>query len=327
MSSNLNTGLFALFALSLGVTACGDKDEETGDSTVAECGNTIDETVPENGATDAYWRSDIEFILDDPDESSPSIVLMQGETEVAGSSWTNEDMDVVYFTPDAPLAPSTAYTATLSYCTGDAPIEFTTSDLGTPLAADIMSKTYVIDLASARFVEPAGVGELIGEFVTMNVLVGVAAIDGSAITMMGALSVEGGTDQDFCTPTFDLSADFTETPFFVIAADSIELSVAGYTIPLQDFEVSGTFAADGSYFGGGVLAGMVDARDIVDMIDEVDSYEDACNLTASFGAPCIACDDGVEACLALRADQILAEENPGQVLEEVTEKGHPNCEE
>jgi hypothetical protein len=327
MASNLNTGLFGLIALSFALMGCPPKTDDTVDTNVDEgCDNGIDETYPEAGATDAYYRADIEFMLDDPDESGPSIVLTQGGTEVAGTSWTSEDLETVYFTPDEPLLPATSYEATLTYCVGDATIDFTTNALGEALSADILDKTYVIDLASARFVEPAGVGELIGEFVTMNVLVGVAAVDGTNLTMMGALSVEDGTDQDMCTPTFDLTADFSETPFFVIAADSIDLSVAGYTIPLQDFEVSGTFAADGSYFGGGVLAGMVDARDIVDMIDEVDSWEDACNLTASFGAPCIACGDGVEACLSLRADQILAEENPGQVLVEVIDPStNPDC--
>jgi hypothetical protein len=328
MASKLYTGAFALIAVSLSLAACGDKDDTADDTDgPVSCDNGVDEMVPDVDATDAYWRADIEFHLDDPDESGPSITLTQGGTEVPGTSTTDEDMEVVYFTPDEPLLPSTEYVATLSYCVGDASNTFTTSELGGELTADILDKTYVIDLGSARFVEPAGVGELIGEFVTMNVLVGVAAIDGADITMMGALSEEGNTDQDFCSPTFDLSADFSESPYFVIAADSIELSVAGYTIPLQDFEVSGTFASDGSYFGGGVLAGSVDARDIVEMIDEVDTWEDACNLTASFGAACIACSDGVEACLSLRADQIIADENPGQVLEVVTEEGHPNCEE
>ena len=328
MASNLKIGLPGLLALSTALVGCPPADDTGKDDTAIDgCDNGIDETYPEAGATDAYWRADIEFALDDPDESGPSIVLTQGGTEVAGTTWTSEDLETVYFTPDASLDPATSYEATLTYCVGDATIDFTTSSLGEALSADILDKTYVIDLASARFVEPAGVGELIGEFVTMNVLVGVATVDGTDLTMMGALSVEGGTDQDFCTPTFDLTADFAESPYFVIAAPSIELAVAGYVIPLQNFEVSGTFAADGSYFGGGVLAGMVDARDIVDMIDEVDSWEDACNLTASFGAPCIACDDGTESCLSLRADQILAEENPGQVLEVVTEEGHPNCEE
>ncbi len=325
MASKLKVGLFGLIAISLGLYACG-KDDDTADTAAPEgCENGVDETVPEAGATDAYWRADVEFVLDEEDDSSPSIVLTQGGAEVAGTSWTSDDLETVYFTPDAPLDPSTTYEATLTYCKGDATIDFTTSALGTELTADIVNKTYEIDLASARFVEPAGVGELIGEFVTMSVLIGVVSVDGTNITMMGALSEEGNSDQDFCTETFALDADFTETPFFVIAADSIELSVAGYTIPLQDFEVSGTFADDGSYFGGGVLAGSVDARDIVEMIDEVDTWEDACNLTASFGAPCVACSDGVEACLSLRADQIIADENPGQVLEEVGEEGHPNC--
>ncbi len=325
MASNLNTGLLA-FSLVLSIGCPPAKD--TGDSMVDEsCGVTIDDTIPEDGSTSAYWRADIEFELDDPDETGPTITLTQGDTEVSGTTWISEDLETVYFTPDTALTPSTSYTATLSYCTGDAPISFTTSDLGDDVEADLVGNTYLIDLTSARFVEPAGVGELIGEFVTMNVLVGVTAVDDSTITMMGALSVEGGTDQDFCTPTFDFpAADFSESPYFAVVADEINLSVAGYEIPLQDMEVSGTMASDGSYFGGAVLAGMVDARDIVEMIDEVDSWEDACNLTASFGAPCIACDDAIEACLALRADQIIAEQNSGQTLEVVTEEGtHENC--
>ncbi|MFH1464324.1 MAG: Ig-like domain-containing protein [Pseudomonadota bacterium] len=319
---------FALIASTLAFSvACGE--EKTDDTQIEDpgCEVGIDETIPADGATDAYYRADIEFQLDDPDESSPTITLSQGGTDVPGSTWLNDDMDVVYFTPTAPLAPSTSYTATLSYCSGTPSINFTTSALGAELTADVVSQTYVIDLATARFVEPAGVGELIGEFVTMNVLVGVTEVSGSEITMMGALSVEGGTEQDFCTPTFDFpAADFSETPYFVVSADEITLSVAGYDIPLKDLEVSGTFASDGTYFGGAVLGGTVDARDIVEMIDEVDTWEDACALTASFGAPCVACDDSVEACLTLLADQIVAEQNPGQVLEVVGEDD-PRCKE
>jgi hypothetical protein len=318
---------FALIASTLALAvSCGEEKEDTQIEDPG-CGVGIDETVPAADATDAYYRADIEFHLDDADDSGATIALTQGGTDVPGTTWLSEDNEVVYFTPDMPLAPSTAYTATLTYCTGDASINFTTSDLGTTLAADLLTNTYVIDLASARFVEPPGVGELIGEFVTMNVLVGVTAITTSSITMMGALSVEGGTDQDWCTPTFDFpAADFMAAPYFSVIADEITLSVAGYDIPLKDLEVSGTFASDGSYFGGAVLGGTVDARDIVEMIDEVDTWEDACGLTASFGAPCVPCDDGVEACLTLLADQIVAEQNPGQVLEVVGEDD-PRCKE
>jgi len=323
MASNTNLGLIAL-TLTFGVS-CGEK-EDTG-PTEQPCGVGIDETIPADGATDAYYRADIEFQLDDPDESGATVALTQGGTEVAGTSWLSEDSETVYFTPDAPLSPGTAYTATLTYCTGEASIDFTTSALGQPLTADLLTNTYVIDLATARFVEPPGVGDLIGEFVAMNVLVGVTEVSDTSITMMGALSVEGGTDQDYCTPTFDFpAADFSESPYFAVIADEITLSVAGYDIPLKDLEVSGTFAADGSYFGGAVLGGTVDARDIIEMIDEVDTWEDACALTESFGAPCVACDDGVAACLTLLADQIVAEQNPGQVLDVVGEKD-PRCKE
>ncbi len=329
MASNLNYGMSAVLALGLVLSAgCPTPDKETADTAPTGCENGIDETIPADGAVDAYYRADVEFQLDDADESGPSIVLSSGGTDVAGTSWTDDDNEVVYFTPDSPLDPATSYTATLTYCVGDASIDFTTSPLGMALDTDLTDNTYAIDLASARFVEPAGVGDLIGEFVTMNVLVGVTAYtEGGTIDMLGALSEDNSTVQDYCTPTFPFpQADFSEAPYFSVGPADITLAVAGYEIPMQDLEISGTFADDGSYFGGAVLGGMIDARDIVEMIDEVDSWEDACNLTASFGAPCVACDDGIEACLVLLADQIVAEQVPDQVIDEVLkENTHPDC--
>ena len=83
MASNLKIGLFGLLALSTALVGCPPPDDSGKDDTALEgCDNGVDETVPEANATDAYWRADVEFQLDDPDESSPSIVLLQGETEV-----------------------------------------------------------------------------------------------------------------------------------------------------------------------------------------------------------------------------------------------------
>ena len=86
---------------------------------------------------------------------------------------------MVYFTPNAPLQPSTAYVANLTYCGSETPVAvgFSTSDLGT--AADDVTvfegKTYSLDLSSGNFVQPAGVGDLIGGLLENNILVFVIA--------------------------------------------------------------------------------------------------------------------------------------------------------
>ena len=44
-------------------------------------------------------------------------------------------------------------------------------------------------------------------------------------------------------------------------------------------------------------------------------------MTASLGADCQACDDGTEACLSLRAEQIVGDYVEGATIEPITEVG------
>lgn len=323
--------LFAGLA-GLALVACNPGKDETGDTNgTTDCGITAENTVPGAGATDAYYRGAVEFELSDPDpEMDPTISLSGPSGDVPGTVSYNEDKDVVYFTPTNALESQTTYTATLHYCSGDSSVDFTTSELGGDLTADLLGKTYVLDIASARFVEPAAVGGLIGTYATMDILVGITGVSAAEITMMGALSVEDSDPptQDFCTPTFDFpAADFNQSPFFQVGPADTPLTVAGYTVTVRDLEISGTFAPDGSYFGGGVLGGLIDARDLVGVVPDMDDPAEICALTASFGAPCIACGDGEEFCLRLLADQIVAEEHPtGATLEVVElENCHDQC--
>ena len=252
---------------------------------------------------------------------------MSDGADVPGTTWLSDDEEVVYFTPDSSLSPSTSYTATLSYCGGDSELPFTTSALGSSLTADLVGKTYSLDLGSARFIDPPGVGDLLGDLIEGAVLIGVKSTEGGAIEMFGTYTEDEAGTQDFCMPTFVFpSADFSDAPYFSVGPADTTLSAMGYSVLVHDLQISGTFAADGSYFGGAVLGGAIDARDIVEMIDEVETAEDACALTESFGAPCVACSDGEEYCLELLADQIKADEVAGVTLEEIEEEDtHPNC--
>jgi len=97
-------------------------------------------------------------------------------------------------------------------------------------------------------------------------------------------------------------------------------------VVIHEFVLEGTFASDGSWFGGGIVGGELDARDVVDAIDEVDSPEDFCNLTASFGAPCVACaSDGEEYCLDVLIDRLEGDRVDTDVVEITDPEDNPDC--
>ncbi len=310
--------------------ACsGDKTGETGEEVVANsCPDgaeiTISNTYPTSDAANFYISDSIEFTLSAEDPAA-TLSLTGPEGDVAGTSAV--DGTKVTFTPDAPLAPSSAYTASLSYCNSEEPVDvaFSTSELGEALTTDIVGKTYAVDLASGNFVQPPGIGSLLGGLFTNNILLGITGADAN-LEIMGAISVEGSTDQDMCTETFTdfPAADFSGSPMFSIPEGDVTLSVAGYTATIYSLSVSGTFAADGSYFGGGELSGELDARQLVDIVgglmDGVESADDVCGLVAGFGVSCSECSsDGEAYCVTLEVNRLVANET-GVTLEAIDEE-------
>ena len=98
--------------------------------------------------------------------------------------------------------------------------------------------------------------------------------------------------------------------------------MAGFQAEIKDLRVAGTFAADGSYFGGGELSGQLDARDLVDVVDglglEAESAEDICNLLLGFGVTCDECggDTPGAYCVTLEVNRLVANdtEDPLEVV-------------
>jgi hypothetical protein len=307
------------------LVACGGKPDDsadTGDSTSTDCEITVDSTIPSSGSTDAYYRANIEFSLSDPD-STATIT-----TTIAGTQVTSEDGLTVMWVLDGPMDPATPYTATLDYCGGTVDLSFTTSDLGTsmPEPTSLVGRTYVVALAEARIVEPPGIGSVLSSYLTTDILLGVSAVDGSSLDIMGAVAKSDVTpdEQDYCNPTIPFpTADFSAEPYFTVGPQTTTLSVAGYDIEIGDLNVTGTFAADGTYFDGGTLSGTIDTRPLSPLIDDSGDPGAICDLAINFGAECEACPaDGEPYCLTLVADQILAEQVDGVTLLEV---GGNNC--
>jgi len=244
----------AFLLVVLALTACTGKADDTA-TPLEECGITVSPLYPTDGQTDVYARSPLDLQLSAADPTAVIGVKDTNGNPIAGTTSFDETGTLVTFTPMAPLAPVTAYTLTLSFCTGEVSIGFTTSDLGSPLASTLEGRTWAVDPASGRFVQPPGAGDLLGGLLGGNVLLSVLQ-EGATLDMRGALSAVGSNDQDTCNRTVDLpSIDFSESPYFELPEGDVTLNIAGSDITIGGMHMTGTFAADGTWFGGGTLSG------------------------------------------------------------------------
>ena len=72
--------------------------------------------------------------------------------------------------------------------------------------------------------------------------------------------------------------------------------------------------------GGAVLAGLLDARDLVEaligggILEEGSDASSVCDLISAFSVSCEACSDGEEYRLSIHVDQIMAEETGSELV-------------
>jgi len=274
-----------------------------------------------DGQSDFYFLDDIAFEVNKGEDEAVIVVVdADGET-VSGSTWldTVAQQDSwlrVVFTPEAPLLPSTRYTATLNYCGGSPAVEFSTSSLGTPLESleDMEGRTFAIDLSEARITRPSQVAQALLALVDHDLLVQVdAATDSSLDLTMGAANKTSGA-QDSCIPTLSLQVDrdYSSSPTLDLGPVDVDFSLAGYTITLHHATAVATFASDGTYFAGGRMSGSLDARDVVDALAGRDVLpaedpEDLCEVIGRLGLSCSECADGEILCLDLEIQDVQAE--------------------
>ncbi len=183
-----------------------------------------------------------------------------------------------------------------------------------PVSEDLTGRTYAVNIADATIVDPPGIGSLLGAYLTQQILLGVESATETELEILGALSVEDTTTQDYCLATIDFpTADFSGNPDFAIGPTDLTMAVSGYTLTISQFEVSGTFASDGTYFDDGVVAGSIDTRPLDPLIGGGEGA--ICDLVGSFGASCSACPgDGEFFCLGLRAEDVYGEEVSGALV-------------
>ncbi|MEZ4317090.1 MAG: Ig-like domain-containing protein [Myxococcota bacterium] len=322
---------FVALCGALALVACKGDDGENPDTDTdtTGCGVTVSNQFPSDGATGVYYRTSLEWDFSEADTTA-TVTLSAGGTDVAGSG---EWVDSLYiWTPSSPLDPSTTYDVNLTWCGGSSDTTFTTSAVGAVVPdADLTDAAYVLDIASGRFVQPAGVGALLQQQLTVDILIGVVDIAGTTLTLQGALGEEGVTPaaQDLCTESIDFpSANFSENPYFEVGPQNTTLEVQGISITIDDLFVSGAFSPDGGEISGAVLAGSIDTRPLVDLVSPGGGPEAVCELVQTFGIACEACAGGGDFCLSLLVDQIAATEVAGLTVVTRTAADvaqDPNC--
>ncbi len=288
-----------------------DDDDVTADDDDGGGYVEIEATDPAQGETGVYYRCDItvDFAYLPQD---PSITLLEngsydnipGETTIEGTRLTfNPYGDSV----TGVLTPTTSYTATLGY--GGQPaldIGFTTGPAGEDVPEHyLIEQSFYLNLSTIEFTEPSGINSLMAQYMTeINLMLHVLDVDddGEAIDMFAFLadSNQDGFVQDPCHPTFSLTEDGHDlfvNPFFQVgpadvAEDPFPADYPALMVFLRHLILQGTFTSDATQIVGGAFSGTLDTRPMDEIIEPDAEEGTMCELLASLGIPCEACDDG-----------------------------------
>jgi len=261
----------------------------------------VSSTLPTDGAADAYYRGAVEFHLSAPDPEATVTATFDGTLDV------RDEGTLIVYTPTEPLAPGTAYEATLDYCGGKPTIGFTTSELGSPMGeVDLVGRTFRIGLMDARFAGGPGLAEVAATILASALLVEVTQADEAGVALRVALGNDSDTGQHPCMGTIELpAADFSLAPYFTLEATDVSFGSSGTTVDLASFAFTGTLSPDASWMGGGTFEAVLDARDVASLLDT--SPDGLCSVAEGLGIPCGECADHEIMYVTIDADQISGE--------------------
>ncbi len=305
--------------------ATGDDDDDDGDDDDATgCANILS-VNPESGEVDVY--GDTASVTWDaiPNGGEVDVAGPSG-SPVGGSISVDDNGRTLVFTANEPFAPNTMYTVTIAQdCTDDVQYSFSTGPYGQPVSPPsvLIGRTYAMDLASATFTQPPGVGALLqGFLVDVDWLIqptSASDLPNGDMHVMGGMGELDGGDivQDLCSETNYFTAgpdqqvgtgdDIPATwsnPWMELEADELSMTLQGIETVIQDALITAVFASDGEDWVGGVLEGQIDTRSLVGLVDSEDPNS-VCDLVQStVGVSCVDCGGGEVYCLDMVAEDV-----------------------
>lgn len=340
--------LLLLASAAVGLNGCPVADDD--DATEPVVYPFIVEANPSAAGdeTNFFYQADLRVEFDRPPETATIVLKDAGGAELGGTQTADNPGRTFTFDPTADLVPDSSYTVEVAWTpketAGPATIPFQTGPHGTEIgagAADMIGVVYNIDLANATFVEPPGVGPIIG-----------SQLDGMAILftptdesdfgagtlhILGAMGAEEGGNivQEPCAQTLpftygpngvfdgggdDQPASFID-PVMQIGPTDLTITIQGISATIQDLFIGGTFNPDLSDMRGGTFAGSIDTRPLAPELDPDGGESAVCDLV--WETVQVACEECGEPnpgafCLSVLAEDIVATEVPGLVLQPLT---------
>ncbi len=325
--------LILVAALLLGGCSCQATDDD--DDATAEAGVLVVEMDPADGDQDFFIQDDVELNFDRlPDEVEVTLAGVDGELTSAGVTWT--------FDPHEDLEPLTDYTMTVTWSPSDfepLTVTFRTGPHGTAVTdADAMvGEVMSLDLSTADFVEPAGLGPIIANELEGTPLLfeplPESDVAAGTLHVMGALGIDDDVtiEQDLCSESVyftagpdglvgtadDTPADWLN-PALMLGPTDLVLSVAGVEARLYDVLLTGIVHPDREDMRGVSFEGFLDTRALGGALGG--GPEAACELLMEVAeVPCLECGDPVpgEFCIDVRAEKGVAVRQDGMELVEL----------
>lgn len=280
---------------------CNDEDSQAATTLITGA-------TPRNGTLDVSVNTLVtaELTVGEPNASLSLVdgagLPVVGTSSVAGATIT--------FTPAAPLAETTTYTATVEWSCGPRDFVFTTVtqvDLD-----DLRNRVWEADVSAGTFTEPPGANAWIQPYLTSDLQATVVNGRVGEIDIRLAESALGV--QELCTPTLDFAnTPWLENPRFELAPGDLPFTAGGTPIVLNDAVLSGMFSPDGSTILETRLEGELDTRPFVPLIGGIDDTQ-VCQALGGM-PPCTACLDGTGSyCINLVIEDFPMPELVGAVL-------------
>jgi len=323
-------------AASLFTTACSHADDD--DASEAPFDPVILAISPDRDQSDFFFESDVwaEF-----DEAPDSV-----EISIEGITGTQaQDDNRFTFDIDGALESNTAYNLTVVWSPStNSPLtfEFSTGPHGQVLTneQDLINTTFEIDLASANFVEPPGVGSIIASqlkgFHLLFMPLDTSNFDMGLLHTLGGLGIEegGGIDQNPCSGTLpftygsdglidtddDAPADW-DNPRFIVGPTDLELAIQGTSARLHEVYLEGVVHPDLDDMQGMTFEGVLDTRALDNLLSDDGGEGAACEfLSDTLAITCEECGGDYPGpyCLGALATDMVAVKIPGLVLEELS---------
>jgi hypothetical protein len=151
-------------------------------------------------------------------------------------------------------------------------------------------------------------------------------MDESTIQLTLTMSIPDSEppEQDTCAILQTLPSGELDERSFVLGPDDFDFLAYDNAYPMQDLEIHGTIAEDGSSLLLESLAMVVDLRTSAENLG-YDSADSLCALTATLDLPCTACDDGTESCLVSLIENIPMTPLEGSLVEVSEAWAHADC--